>query len=73
MARKDVINGLVSEDMTDANDNFIELYAELEAARDGEDSLLEKEQAQDAEDARIQAELDALEEIVVSDLGLPAL
>jgi len=47
MARKDVTNGLVSQDMTDANDNFIELYAEIEAARDGEASLLAKERAQD--------------------------
>lgn len=48
MARKDVINGIISADMTDANDNFIELYTELEAARDGETTLLAKEQAQDA-------------------------
>lgn len=50
MARKDVTNGYVSEDMTDANDNFIELYEkadEVVEARDGEGSLLAKEQAQD--------------------------
>lgn len=29
MARKDVTNGYISEDMEDANDNFIEVYADI--------------------------------------------
>ena len=57
MARKDVINGLLSQDMTDANDNFIELYGEIEAARDGETSLLFKEQDQDTNIASVTNEV----------------
>jgi len=57
MARKDVINGLLSQDMTDANDNFIELYGEIEAARDGETSLLLKEQDQDTNIASVTNEV----------------
>ena len=48
MARKDVTNGYISQDMTDANDNFIELYGAIDDAKDGEATLLAKEQAQDA-------------------------
>lgn len=43
--RKDVTNGMVSQDMSDANDNFIETWTyleEVEEARDSESSLLAK-------------------------------
>lgn len=61
MAQINVIDSSIAQDMTDAQANFTELFnglSELVAARDGEDSLLEKEQAQDTATSTAQARAD---------------